>query len=281
MPSETDDPRRGARLATLSVAAAMAHGLLAGFIVWTEMGQQARATSAVEIPVEMATPEEAEGKKGTQQAGAQAAKPSSAKPLSTEPPSGQPTAVQPPAEKPETPAPQAPPPPQEASGAPEGKVVERPQESDRKQAARTRGAEAKPEEPKEEPANPFGGLTSVEKPAPVEPLPTFASPQTAMMAARPRPAADPTNDNYRAKVLGKVAANMLEPERPRPKALAIVGFRVDGQGNIERVWLARPSGHADLDAEAMEMVRRSAPFPVPPPGADHNFGAAIAFGGDS
>lgn len=158
--------------------------------------------------------------------------------------------------------------------------MERPKESDRQQAARTRGAEAKPDERKEEPANPFGGLTSVEKPAPVEPLPTFASPQTAMMAARPRPAADPTNDNYRAKVLGKVAANMLEPERPRPKALAIVGFRVDGQGNLERVWLARPSGHADLDAEAMEMVRRSAPFPAPPAGADHNFGAAIAFGGD-
>ena len=98
--------------------------------------------------------------------------------------------------------------------------------------------------------------------------------------ARPRPASDPTNDNYRAKVLGKVAANMIEPVRPRPRALAIVGFRVDAQGNLEAAWLARPSGHADLDAEALDMVRRSAPFPAPPAGADHNFAAAIAFGED-
>ncbi|MCC0000160.1 MAG: TonB family protein [Methylobacteriaceae bacterium] len=257
------DPAEAARLAKISIVAIVAHLCLLGAVAWSERtGRATRATAAVEIPVEMVTPEEAEGRPETKQP----------------PPPGASTAIEPRDEA--RPAPQT----QQATPAQNaeepGKVVERPKESDLPQAARTHGGETKPETPAEEPANPFGGLADVQKPAPVEPTPTFLSPQSMMTAARPKPAQDPTNDNYRAKVLGKVAANMIDPERPRPKALAIVGFRVDARGGLESAWLARPSGHADLDAEALDMVRRSAPFPPPPAGADHNFGAAIAFGGE-
>ena len=262
-PAKVIEPKQLARTGGIVVGALLAHAGLLGLVAWSEWAGHADGqTAAVEIPVEMATPEEAEGRPGSQQASKPATPPAAIEPRDNG--SDKAPATQQPA----------------AAATSEGKVVERPKESDRPQAARTRGADAKPPERQEEPANPFGGLTAVEKPAPAERLPTFATPQSMMTAARPRPAQDPTNDNYRAKVLGKVAANMIDPERPRPKALAIVGFRVDAQGGLDSVWLARPSGHADLDAEAIDMVRRSAPFPAPPAGADRKFGAAIAFGED-
>lgn len=272
------DPKKNSRLGYVLVGAVLAHAALLGLVAWSERRQGGGgATSAVEIPVEMASVDEAEGRPETGQA-REPAKPSANPPAS--PPASPPAAIEP---RDET-RPQPPQSARNASGgaadAPKGQVVERPKESDLPQAAGARGADTKIEEPKEEAANPFGGLAAVEKPAPVEPTPTFLSPQALMAPARPRPAPDPKNDNYRAKVLGKVAANMIDPERPRPKALAIVGFRIDAQGALENVWLARPTGSAELDAEAVDMVRRSAPFPTPPTGAERNFAAAIAFGGD-
>ena len=271
-PSGARDRGNPAYFAGILAVAILVHAIVIGLVAWSELGDRtAGATAAVEIPVEMATAEEANGRAEMRQA---------------EKPPGAPAAIEPRDDQPRKPAEGQ---PQQAGPKGEtaqpGKVVERPKDSELPQAARTRAPEARPDEirpdeTRENAANPFGGLASVEKPAPVEPTPTFLSPQSTTATARPRPAQDPTNDNYRAKVLGKVAANMIDPERPRPKALAIVGFRVDAQGGLESVWLARPSGHADLDAEAVDMVRRSAPFPPPPAGADHNFGAAIAFGGD-
>lgn len=263
------DPDKATRILRILAAAVAAHAALLGLVAWSERtGRQGGGTAAVEIPVEMASAEEAEGRSETHQANRPASPPAAIEPRDE-------TRVQ----EQERPA-------ERAGDAPKGQpagqpeVTERPSETDRPQAARTRGAEARPEEPQEDHANPFGGLVSVEKPAPVAPMPTFLSPQTMMTAARPRPLQDPTNDNYRAKVLGKVAANMIDRERPRPKALAIVGFRLDAQGRLESAWLARPTGSAQLDAEAMDMVRRSAPFPAPPANADRHFAAAIAFGGD-
>ncbi len=259
------DPGKTARLARIFVVAVLAHAAVVGLVVWSERTRGDGApTAATEIPVEIASLEEAEGRPEMRQA-AKPPAPSAIEPRDD----NQPRAT----ESKERPA-------QQSSDLPKGQVVERPKETDKPQAARTRGSEARPDEPREEPANPFGGLTAVEKPAPVEPTPTFLSPHAIMGAARPRPRQDPTNDNYRAKVLGTVAANMIDPERPRPKALTIVGFRLDAQGGLESVWLVRPSGSADLDAEAVDMVRRSAPFPAPPAGAERNFAAAIAFGGD-
>ena len=269
--SPRNDLRRPIRISILLCLVIVGHVILVWLIAWSEQGEAGGATSAVEIPVEMASAAEAEGRKESE-GSANAPKPPSAiepreenreqPPKAEARPQGQ-QAVQP-----------------NAPAAPEGKIVERPKETDGEQAARTRGAQSKQEERKDEPANPFGGLTAVEKPAPTEPTPTFLSPQAMTAPARPRPAQDPKNDNYRAQVLGRVAANMIDPERPRPKALTIVGFRVDAQGGLESVWIVRPSGHGDLDAEAVDMVRRSAPFPPPPAGAERNFGAAIAFGGD-
>jgi len=257
------DPGKVTRLARIFVAAALAHVALLALLAWSERqgGPGGGATAAVEIPVELETAEGPDNRTEMQQGPTQARAPTAVEPRA-EAEAQTPAAARRADERP---------PETEA-----GKIVERPRESELPQAARTRGAETKT--PAHEETNPFGGLAEVPKPAPVEPTPTFLSPQAMAPPARPRPPQDPTNDNYRAKILGKVAANMIDPERPRPKALAIVGFRIDAQGALEAVWLARPTGSAELDAEAVAMVRRSAPFEPPPANADRNFGAAIAFG---
>jgi periplasmic protein TonB len=162
---------------------------------------------------------------------------------------------------------------------PDGVIVERPRETELPQQARTRHADnlERPDKP-EETGNPFGSLATVVT-ATDRRAPAFVEPR-AFLETRPTPAPDPTNDNYRAKVLTRVAESMIEPERPRPKALSIVSFTIDDTGALTAAWLARPSGYADLDAEAMEMVKRAAPFPAPPAKSDRDFAAAIAFGGD-
>jgi colicin import membrane protein len=56
-----------------------------------------------------------------------------------------------------------------------------------------------------------------------------------------------------------------------------VAFALDTAGRVSSASLARSSGDAELDAEALAMVRRAVPFPPPPPGAPRSFSAAIAF----
>ncbi|MFA5940758.1 MAG: TonB family protein [Sinimarinibacterium sp.] len=44
----------------------------------------------------------------------------------------------------------------------------------------------------------------------------------------------------------------------------IVRFRVDGEGRVSAIGLQRSSGDPLLDAEALDLLRRSAPVPPPP-----------------
>lgn len=64
----------------------------------------------------------------------------------------------------------------------------------------------------------------------------------------------------------------------RAKGIAIVGFDLDASGGVTSVVLLQSSGEADLDAEGLALVKRAAPFPPPPPGAQHSFTIEIAFG---
>jgi TonB family protein len=88
-------------------------------------------------------------------------------------------------------------------------------------------------------------------------------------------------DSYKGLVFGRVARAKRYPDSARARGesgQAIVAFTVDDSGALTSVSLAQSSGFADLDAEALAMVRQVAPFPPPPPGADRSFAAAIAFG---
>ena len=62
------------------------------------------------------------------------------------------------------------------------------------------------------------------------------------------------------------------------KAAGTVGIRfsVDETGGLVEVAVARSSGSKSLDDEAMAVVRRAAPFPKPPAGAERAFSANVS-----
>jgi protein TonB len=47
---------------------------------------------------------------------------------------------------------------------------------------------------------------------------------------------------------------------------AVIAFAIDSAGNVGAVRLVRSSGNASLDRESRDLVRRAAPFPIPPQG---------------
>ncbi|MBK9082529.1 MAG: energy transducer TonB [Rhizobiales bacterium] len=107
-------------------------------------------------------------------------------------------------------------------------------------------------------------------------------------AARPAPPTPQTAGDggaaeiaaFRSLVARRIASEKRYPagarergERGRP----VVAFNLSPSGGLAGVSLARSSGHAELDAEILAMVRRAAPFPKPPPGAARAFSLAVSF----
>ncbi|MDQ6703758.1 MAG: energy transducer TonB [Pseudomonadota bacterium] len=87
--------------------------------------------------------------------------------------------------------------------------------------------------------------------------------------------------SYRFLVGGMLERVKHYPEAARQrgaKGIATIGFVLDVAGRIRSVSLLRSSGEADLDAESVALVNRAAPFPPPPPGAQHSFAIEVAFG---
>lgn len=83
-----------------------------------------------------------------------------------------------------------------------------------------------------------------------------------------------------------IVGSMLErvkhyPETARQrgaKGIATIGFVLDRSGGIAAVSLLRSSGEVDLDAESVALVKRAAPFPPPPQGAQVSFAIEVGFG---
>lgn len=76
---------------------------------------------------------------------------------------------------------------------------------------------------------------------------------------------------------GKVMRRISRVPRPRvgSQGTAVVAFRVSSGGGLAGASLARSSGNANLDQAALNLVRRAAPFPPPPPGAQRSFTISI------
>lgn len=85
---------------------------------------------------------------------------------------------------------------------------------------------------------------------------------------------------FRAAVAQRVAGMKRYPPAARDRGeegKPVVAFMLDRAGRLVSVSLAKSSGHADLDAETLAMVRRAAPFPAPPPGAGLGFSLGVNF----
>ncbi|WP_299030930.1 cell envelope integrity protein TolA [uncultured Sulfitobacter sp.] len=76
---------------------------------------------------------------------------------------------------------------------------------------------------------------------------------------------------------GKVMRRLSRQSRPRVRAkgTAVIAFSISSGGGLSRVSVARSSGSAALDRAAVAMVRKAAPFPRPPSGAQRKFSVNI------
>lgn len=75
--------------------------------------------------------------------------------------------------------------------------------------------------------------------------------------------------NYPGQVMRRI--QRVRQQRVRARGRAVVAFTVDANGGLAGARLSRASGSAELDAAALDHIRRAAPFPAPPPGAQRNF----------
>ncbi|WP_375174010.1 TonB family protein [Pseudooceanicola sp.] len=93
--------------------------------------------------------------------------------------------------------------------------------------------------------------------------------------ARGTEAGNAAASNYPGLVSRKLA-RVRKPSVGR-RGTAYVAFSVTPSGGLGSVSLARSSGSPQIDKAALSMVRRAAPFPRPPAGAQRNFSVPIQF----
>lgn len=92
----------------------------------------------------------------------------------------------------------------------------------------------------------------------------------ALSASAPGAVAKPKGgglspDAYAKAVLKKVRSTKRKSGAGR--GVAVVGFTVAADGALRQVQVLQSSGNAALDEVALDHIRRSAPFPAPPPEA--------------
>ncbi|WP_370241920.1 energy transducer TonB family protein [Pararhodobacter marinus] len=93
-----------------------------------------------------------------------------------------------------------------------------------------------------------------------------SAPSPAPQASAPGNAAA---SNYPGQVMRRI--QRVRQVRLRARGSAVVAFTIAAHGGLASASLARRSGSAELDQAALDHIRRAAPFPTPPPGAQRSF----------
>lgn len=106
-----------------------------------------------------------------------------------------------------------------------------------------------------------------DRPSPASVPPTSATPRPSL----PKPEAKAANMDaeaqaYRQKLWAHIAR--LRPAGIRLEGSSLISFRIDRNGQLLSLHLARSSGNAMLDRLALRTLSRAAPFPPPPPSLD-------------
>ena len=90
------------------------------------------------------------------------------------------------------------------------------------------------------------------------------------------------SQEYRGVVFGSLSratsAVAEEARRRRLHGMVAVRISLSPTGGLDGVAVAQSSGSAEVDALALDLVRRAAPFPPPPPGTARQFTPLIAIG---
>jgi protein TonB len=91
---------------------------------------------------------------------------------------------------------------------------------------------------------------------------------TSAAAAAPAAQASNVQPNWRSALIGRLQQAKRYPAAARAldeQGVATITFTMDRQGHVLSVALARSSGSAALDEEAVAMIRRAEPLPAVPP----------------
>lgn len=99
--------------------------------------------------------------------------------------------------------------------------------------------------------------------------PSVQAPSSTRYTARQSSAgaANPSQANWQALVLAHLERYKRYPraaQRRRSEGVSLVEYAVDRSGGVQWARLARSSGNALLDGEALAAVQRASPLPSPP-----------------
>lgn len=103
--------------------------------------------------------------------------------------------------------------------------------------------------------------------------PSAAAAQTTGPSEADRSAQRQAAANYGNEVMRRI--QRTRQERAPARGVAVVAFRIAASGQLAAVSIAQSSGNAELDAIALNHIRRAAPFPPPPQGARTSFSVQI------
>jgi protein TonB len=137
-------------------------------------------------------------------------------------------------------------------------------------------ADATPDKPVAEPEKKIEPLPQQESEAVLAPAQPETAPQPPVQQENPAPAttapqparsraAVPT---WKSRVVAMLQRNKRYPAQARARheeGVTQFAFTIDGEGHVLSSRIATSSGSAALDEETLAMVRRSQPFPAPPP----------------
>jgi protein TonB len=131
--------------------------------------------------------------------------------------------------------------------------------------------EKKPVERAKEPAKIAEKPKAVEKPREKasEKKAAAAGATAATAGSKAKGGAKVSPAAYAKSVIKKVRGT--KKKRASARGTVLVAFSVGRDGGLAGVKVAQSSGNAELDQIALDHIRRSAPFPVPPEGVGRNF----------
>jgi protein TonB len=101
------------------------------------------------------------------------------------------------------------------------------------------------------------------------------TPRTSPAQAAPTPSTSAAVENYPGRVYRRIQRTRQRGVRER--GTARVRFSVTGSGGLGSISISASSGSGAVDQAAIDHVRRAAPFPAPPSGAQTTFVVPITF----
>jgi protein TonB len=125
-----------------------------------------------------------------------------------------------------------------------------------------------PPEVKPEPARPEESTPAPATSAPQAPQLAIAAVPAAPSQGTPKASDSTAIPTWRSQIAAALERNKRYPSQARARrqqGVAQLAFTLDRKGHVIASRIVRGSGHAALDQETLQLLRRSQPFPPPPP----------------